>query len=204
MVISLGMIAICLCAPMILMVILAQKESRRIIFVLMVGMLTCVISSKINGFLMEHMEVFYLRLFNIYYAPIVEECVKFVPVFLYSIVAVRRGKYRIEYGMAVGVGFSILENVYYMLNNIKLISSWEWIFSRGFATALMHALCAAAVSYTLHISFQYRKMFLTGTMAALAMAMTYHSIFNALIYTKYKDIIIFVPITTYLILLLGF
>ena len=179
------------------MMVLTKGESRWILFFVLIGFVTCVISAEINDYILVRSPEMNMTVFSVYYAPIVEEIVKMVPVFVYSLLAVKKGKKRIEFGMAVGVGFSILENVYYMITNVQKISSVEWIFARGFSTALMHALCTVAVAYTLHVAYQHRKMLLTGTLAALTMAITYHSAFNIILQTEYKGIAVFMPIITY-------
>lgn len=194
---SVGLMAVCLSAPILLMMVLTKGESRWILFFVLIGFVTCVISAEINDYILVRSPEMNMTVFSVYYAPIVEEIVKMVPVFVYSLLAVKKGKKRIEFGMAVGVGFSILENVYYMITNVQKISSVEWIFARGFSTALMHALCTVAVAYTLHVAYQHRKMLLTGTLAALTMAITYHSAFNIILQTEYKGIAVFMPIVTY-------
>lgn len=195
---SLGLMAVCLSAPVLLMMVLTKGESRWILFFVLVGFVTCVISGEVNNYILEqYSEELNMSTFAAYYAPIVEEITKMIPVLIYSLLAVKKGRDRIEFGMAVGAGFSILENVYYMITNVQKISSVEWIFARGFSTALMHALCTVAVAYTLHFAYQYRKMLLTGTLAALTMAITYHSAFNIILQTEYKGIAVFMPIITY-------
>lgn len=194
---SVGLMAVCLSAPILLMMVLTKGESRWILFFVLIGFVTCVISAEVNDYILVRSPEMNMTVFAVYYAPIVEEIVKMVPVLVYSLLAVKKGKKRIEFGMAVGVGFSILENVYYMITNVQKISSVEWIFARGFSTALMHALCTVAVAYTLHVAYQHRKMLLTGTLAALTMAITYHSAFNIILQTEYKGIAVFMPIVTY-------
>lgn len=194
---SVGLMAVCLSAPILLMMVLTKGESRWILFFVLIGFVTCVISAEINDYILVRSPEMNMTVFSVYYAPIVEEIVKMVPVFVYSLLAVKKGKKRIEFGMAVGVGFSILENVYYMITNVQKISSVEWIFARGFSTALMHALCTVAVAYTLYVAYRHRKMLLTGTLAALTMAITYHSAFNIILQTEYKGIAVFMPIVTY-------
>lgn len=194
---SVGLMAVCLSAPILLMMVLTKGESRWILFFVLIGFVTCVISAEVNDYILVRSPEMNMTVFAVYYAPIVEEIVKMVPVLVYSLLAVKKGKKRIEFGMAVGVGFSILENVYYMITNVQKISSVEWIFARGFSTALMHALCTVAVAYTLHVAYQHRKMLLTGTLAALTMAITYHSAFNIILQTEYKGIAVFMPIITY-------
>ena len=199
---SVGLMAVCLSAPVLLMMVLTKGESRWILFFILVGFVTCAVSADINDYILLRFPEVKMAVFAAYYAPIVEETVKMIPVLIYSLLAVKKGNERIEFGMAVGVGFSILENVYYMVTNVRKISSIEWIFARGFSTALMHALCTVAVAYTLHVAYQHRKMLLTGTLAALTMVITYHSAFNIILQTEYKEIAVFMPIITYSVFLI--
>ena len=198
--INVAMMAICIGAPLILMMFFMKPEGRILMFFLLMGFVACALSDIINVMLIENIEHYSDKTFTTYYAPIVEEIVKMVPILIYTIIKKNEIKDRVSIGMSIGVGFGVLENVFYMITNAAKISSIQWIFGRGFATGLMHAICTSIVAYMLGMAYKHRKIYITGTLAAFAMAVTYHSIYNIMIKTDYSNIILLMPIVTYAII----
>ncbi len=200
--ISIAMIALCIGAPFILSLFITEKETRIKIFFLLVGFGCCAASGAANSFIISHMESYNEMKFSAYYAPIVEEIIKMLPVLIYCVAFKPGRKPSLAAGMCVGIGFGVIENVYYLITTASKISSIQWICARGFATALMHALCTAAVAFMLEMAYRRRKLYLPGTVAALALAINYHSIYNIIVKTEYREIILFMPIVTYLLILI--
>ncbi len=198
--INVGMMGICLGAPLMLMMFFMKPGGRKLIFFLLMGFVACAVSDRVNIFLMENLEHYSAKTFTTYYAPVVEEIAKMIPILIYTIISKNKIKNRIAVGMSIGVGFGVLENVFYMITNAAKISSVQWIFARGFATALMHAICTAAVAYMLGMAYQHRKMYITGTLAAFTLAVTYHSIYNIMLKTDWSGLILFLPIVTYAVI----
>ena len=99
--------------------------------------------------------------------------------------------------MATGVGFAVLENAYYIIDNYETFSAWLAL-ARGFGTGLMHGMCTLIIGFGISFVKKRRKLFAAGTFALLITAITYHSIFNMLVSSKYSFIGIMLPIVTYL------
>ena len=116
--------------------------------------------------------------YSVYVAPLVEEVLKAT----YVVWLLRRNKIGFvvdaaTYGFAIGTGFALIENIYYLpLHPNPTI--WTWIV-RGFGTALMHGgttAILAMISRTLH---NRRPSFKPALMLpGLAVAVVLHSLYN--------------------------
>lgn len=199
---SLINIALCIGAPFILAIVLTGGETRRFIVFLVLGFACCAVAGMANDYIQASSGVREEFIYSSYYGPVVEEVIKMMPVLVYCLIFKPNRKDSIMSGMSVGIGFGAIENVYYIISHVSKVSSIQWIVARGFATALMHALCTAVVAYMLEIAYRRKKLYLPGTVAALALAITYHSVYNILVKTDYKDIVLFMPIVTYLVMLI--
>ena len=116
-----------------------------------------------------------------YVAPFLEElCKAAYIVFLMSRSRVGFVVDAAIFGFAIGTGFAVTENFYYLAVNPDA-SIWVW-FVRGFGTAVMHGGCTAIltmITRTLHDhveQFQLSRM-LPGLLAAVAL----HSLYNHLL-----------------------
>ncbi len=198
---SLAMIALCIGAPFILSLFVAEKKTKVLVFFLLIGFLTCAAAGAANSFIIKNMTSYNEFKFSSYYAPIVEEIIKMLPILIYCVAFKPDRKNAITSGMCVGIGFGVIENVYYLTTHASKMNSIQWICARGFATALMHALCTAAVAFMLEMAYRRRKLYVPGTVAALALAINYHSIYNIIVKTDYREIILFMPIITYALIL---
>ncbi|HNW60280.1 MAG TPA: PrsW family glutamic-type intramembrane protease, partial [bacterium] len=81
-------------------------------------------------------------LYSRYLAPIIEEGAKALPVYL--LIRKKHIGFLVDaaiHGAAVGAGFAVVENMYY-LHELAEPSLMIW-FVRGFGTAIMHASCTA-------------------------------------------------------------
>jgi RsiW-degrading membrane proteinase PrsW (M82 family) len=148
--------------------------------VLLMGMAAALISYFLSGVVIDTMHLDFSA-YSKYYAPVVEEGLKGLAI----VWLFRRNKigFMVDaaiLGLAVGAGFSLLENIYYAYifpeANVGM-----WII-RGFGTALMHGGAAAffAVSaQTLRERHAHTGIwgFIPGFLAAASI----HSIFNQFI-----------------------
>ena len=98
--------------------------------------------------------------------------------------------------MAVGIGFAVLENAYYLLNSptFNMIDA----IVRAFGAGLMHGMCTLLVGVGISFVKKQPKIFLVGTFALLSTAITYHGIYNMLIQSDYQAIGVLLPISTYI------
>ena len=191
---------ICLVAPLALMTLILRRRSRLLVGYMLIGIFVSLFVSELNTIL--------LVLFNndILYVtttitPISEEIVKALPILFYAIVFSNNRDKVLPIAFATGVGFAMFENMVILVQNIENVTI-GWAIVRGFATALMHAVCTVGVGYGICFVKKKRKLFFCGTFALLAMAMIYHGIFNMLVQSDYKYLGFFLPAVTYIPFLL--
>ena len=148
-----------------------------VLFTIALGVVAALISLLINDQLMslnEFDEAVYPR----YVAPIVEEVLK--GLFLAYLIRKKKTGFMVDsaiYGFAIGSGFALTENIYYLraLSNSNLLL---WII-RGFGPAIMHG-GATAIFGIISKSFSDRhasenlRVFLPGLLVAVII----HSCFN--------------------------
>jgi RsiW-degrading membrane proteinase PrsW (M82 family) len=131
----------------------------------------------VNGLVLDFV-AFDQRTFSRYVAPVIEECLK--ASLLVWLFARNRIGFMVDaaiIGFAVGAGFSVVENVYY-LSTLSDASLGTWIV-RGFGTAIMHGGATAvfgvlAQSLTERHAHFHPQLYLPG----LAVAIALHSAFN--------------------------
>ena len=97
--------------------------------------------------------------------------------------------------MAVGIGFAVLENAFYLLND----ASFNMIDAliRAFGAGLMHGMCTLLVGVGISFAKKRSKIFVVGTFALLSTAITYHGIYNMLVQSDYEIIGFLLPMATY-------
>lgn len=139
------------------------------------GALAAVICYFINSGLIN---IISEKSLSLYLAPVVEEFFKaLLPFYL-----IRKGKigFLVDaaiIGFAVGSGFALAENIYY-LYNLSTTNIMVWIF-RGFGTAVMHGGNTAIFALiSIYFSSKFSSVKLLYFLPGLLAALTIHSFFN--------------------------
>jgi RsiW-degrading membrane proteinase PrsW (M82 family) len=111
--------------------------------------------------------------------PITEEILKALPILVYATVLSAKKEALFTASMAVGIGFAVLENAFYLLND----PSFNMIDAiiRAFGAGLMHGMCTLLVGAGISFAKKRSKIFVVGTFALLSTAITYHGIYNILV-----------------------
>jgi len=187
--------------PLVLMLFLLEKKSRLTVLFMIIGALMCVFASVINGSIQKAVNESVFQITTTY-TPIVEELVKALPVLFFAFVFSDRRKTLVSLGMAVGIGFAILESTYILTSSSSTISIW-WAIRRTFGAGLMHGICTASVGIGASFIRKKKKLFFPGTFAILSAAIIYHSIYNTLIQSQYKPIGLLLPIITYIPIIIA-
>lgn len=192
-------IFICLVAPLVLMTLMLRKRSRLLISYMLIGIFVSLFVSELNTILLGLCgdDIPYV---TTTITPISEEIVKALPVLFYAIVFSDDRDKVLPIAFATGVGFAMFENIVILVQNVESVTL-VWALIRGFATALMHAVCTVAVGYGICFVKKKKKLFYCGTFALLTMAMIYHGIFNMLVQSQYNYLGFFLPAITYIPLL---
>ena len=150
---------------------------RAVNTVIAAGCLTPIAAYFVNGFLLDMFEIPF-RDFTRYAAPISEELLK-AAVVLYLFRAHKIG-FLVDaaiLGFAVGAGFAVVENIYYLYLSGDL-KAGVWIV-RGFGTAMMHGGVTAIFAILVQ-AFAERSMHvrLLQTLPGLGAAIALHSLYN--------------------------
>jgi len=107
-----------------------------VILVIFMGFVAAILSYFINDFLLEYLPVS-VTSYARYIAPVIEEIFK--ASFIIYMINKKKIGFMVDaaiYGFAIGAGFALVENIYY-LNIIESSNIFLWII-RGFGTAVMH------------------------------------------------------------------
>ena len=190
---------ICLVSPLLLMVLLLRKRSRRLVGYMVIGICVSLFVSEFNTLLLGlfHGDTSYV---TTTITPISEEIMKALPVLFYALVFSDNRDRVMPIAFATGVGFAMFENMVILAQNVENVTL-GWALIRGFSTALMHAICTVSIGYGICLVKKRPKLFRCGTFALLTLASIYHGIFNMLIQSEYKYLGFFLPAVTYIPLL---
>jgi RsiW-degrading membrane proteinase PrsW (M82 family) len=177
------------------MACLVEKKARQPIIFVLIGIFLSVFASEVNAYLrnillMSPFEV------TIIVTPISEEILKALPILFFATVLAPKKEALFTASMAVGIGFAVLENAFYMLtsNSFNMLDA----IIRAFGAGLMHGMCTLLVGVGILFVRKKRKLFVVGTFAMLSTAITYHGIYNMLVQSDFQVIGFLLPIATYI------
>ena len=181
--------------PILLMACLLEKKARQPITFVLIGIFISVFAAEVNGLLCTLLPMSTFEI-TIIVTPITEEILKAIPILVFSTVLYAKKEALFTASMAVGIGFAVLENAYYLLNypTFNIIDA----IIRAFGAGLMHGMCTLLVGVGVSFVKRQRKIFVVGTFALLSTAITYHGIYNMLVQSDYEAVGFLLPITTYL------
>ena len=181
--------------PILLMALLIEQRARLPISFVLVGIFVSVFAAEINGLLRNLLFINNFE-FTIIVTPITEEILKALPILICATMVSDKKETLFTAAMAVGIGFAVLENAFYLLND----SSFNMMDAivRAFGTGLMHGMCTLLVGVGISFAKKKSKIFVVGTFALLSTAITYHGIYNMLVQSDYQIIGFLLPIITYI------
>jgi RsiW-degrading membrane proteinase PrsW (M82 family) len=177
------------------MALLIEKKSRLPISFVLVGIFISVFVAEING-VFKSLLLMDSYQFTIIVTPITEEILKALPILIYAMLISDKKETLFTASMATGIGFAVLENAFYLLND----PSFNMIDAiiRAFGTGLMHGMCTLLVGVGISFAKKKSKIFVVGTFALLSTAITYHGIYNMLVQSPYEVVGFLLPILTYI------
>ena len=181
--------------PILLMACLIEKKARQPIIFVLFGIFVSVFAAEVNGLLQMLLPMSTFEV-TIIVTPITEEILKAVPILVFAIVLDAKKEALFTAAMAVGIGFAVLENAYYLLND----ASFNMIDAiiRAFGAGLMHGMCTLLIGVGISFVKKKNKIFVVGTFALLSTAITYHGIYNMLVQSDFQMIGYLLPITSYI------
>ena len=181
--------------PIMLMAFLIEKKARQPIIFVLIGIFSSVFAAEVNGLLCALLPMSLFEV-TIIVTPITEEILKAIPILLFAVVLGAKKEALFTASMAVGIGFAVLENAYYLLND----ASFNMIDAiiRAFGAGLMHGMCTLLIGVGITFVKKKNKIFIVGTFALLSTAITYHGIYNMLVQSDYRGIGFVLPVSTYI------
>ena len=181
--------------PILLMAALIEKKARRPITFVLIGIFVSVFAAELNGLLRSLLPMSTFEI-TIIVTPITEEILKAVPILVYALLISAKKELLFTASMAVGIGFAVLENAFYLLND----ASFNMIDAliRAFGAGLMHGMCTLLVGVGISFAKKKSKIFIVGTFALLSTAITYHGIYNMLVQSDFEVIGFLLPMATYI------
>jgi RsiW-degrading membrane proteinase PrsW (M82 family) len=189
------MLFVSVSAPLAMMAILLEKKSRFPIVFMIIGIFTSVFAAELNGFLRNSTDLDIYRIV-VTVTPIVEEIIKALPLLYFAIVISDKREQLFTAAMAIGIGFAVLENAYYLMTstNFNMIRA----VIRAFGSGIMHGMCTLLVGVGISFVKKKKKLFVVGTFGLLSTAIVYHGIYNILIQSRYSIIGALFPVATYI------
>ena len=181
--------------PILLMACLIEKKARLPIIFVLIGIFISVFAAEINGLLIDTLPMSTFEI-TIIVTPITEEILKAIPILVFATALSAKKEALFTASMAVGIGFAVLENAFYLLND----ASFNMLdaVTRAFGAGLMHGMCTLLVGVGISFVKKRSKLFIVGTFALMSTAITYHGIYNMLIQSDFQVIGVLLPISTYL------
>ena len=177
------------------MACLVEKKARQPMIFFLIGIFLSVFASEINAYLRGILSMSTFEI-TIIVTPISEEILKAFPILVFATVFTPKKEALFTASMAVGIGFAVLENAFYLLtsNSFNMIDA----MIRAFGAGLMHGMCTLLVGVGISFVKKKQKLFVVGTFALLSTAITYHGIYNMLVQSDFEVIGYLLPITTYI------
>ena len=186
---------VCFSVPLVLMALLVEKKARLPVAFMVIGIFVSVFAAEVNGLLAQMLS---MDMYNItvIVTPVSEEVLKALPILYYAIVISDKRERLFTASMALGIGFALLENAYFLLNydNFSMLSA----IIRAFGASLMHGMCTLLVGVGISFVKKRSKIFAAGTFGLLSTAIVYHGIYNILIQSKFSIVGALLPIATYI------
>ena len=181
--------------PVLLMALLVEKKARLPVVFMLTGIVVSVFAGEVNGVLSKVLSMD-LYSITVIVTPVSEELLKALPLLYYALVISDKRERLFTASMAIGIGFAVLENAYYLVNyvNFSMISA----VIRAFGAGLMHGMCTLLVGVGISFVKKKRKLFAVGTFGLLSTAIVYHGVYNILIQSKFSTVGALLPIATYI------
>ena len=180
--------------PILLMACLSERKSRQPIVFVLIGIFVSLFAAEVNGLLGALLPLSVFEI-TIIVTPITEEILKAIPILVFATVLSAKKEALFTASMAVGIGFAVLENAFYLLN-YTTFSMLDAII-RAFGAGLMHGMCTLLVGVGISFVKKKSKLFVVGSFALLSTAITYHGIYNMLVQSDFEVIGFLLPMATY-------
>lgn len=151
-------------------------KARQVVISVFFGAAMAFAALYINTWIFGNLDIS-SQTFSRYIAPLSEEFLK--AMLLFILVKQKRIGFMIDaaiYGFAIGSGFAIVENVYYVMNNPDQ-QLMIWVV-RGFGTAFMHGGATTVLGVMMLGAVARDRNPISGLLPGFLMAVLLHSVYN--------------------------
>lgn len=171
-------ILICIAVPLLISLAFIQGSARRFAAAFLGGMGVCLLAAYISGFINVTSSMG-AEDTAIYISPIVEECMKLLPILFFLFMFMPQDKTLLIFAVGICAGFATFENCCYILTSGA--ESLPYILIRGMAVGVMHIVSGVAVTLGLLLARRFQLLTLPGITGALALSMIFHALYNLLV-----------------------
>lgn len=171
-------IFVCIAAPLLIAIICISSRGRRPLLFVLGGMTMCLLSSYISTFVAA-VQGADLVTASLEITPLVEEIMKLLP-FLFYMLVFEPGRHTVlDSLLMTAIGFATFENICYLSQNGA--ENFFHLLIRGFGTGAMHVICEAFIGLGILYLWDRKLIQVAGTVGLLAIAITFHGIYNILV-----------------------
>jgi len=192
-------IALCVLLPFLLLSVYLDKRGRRMMLAMAAGIVACLLAYFINKTLKAALSAdsgYYSSTF----APLVEEVLKSIPILVLSAIFRRGRRGSASLAFAVGAGFCVVENFFYLVSGVEELQL-VWVISRAVGTGLMHCMSSTVLGLGIFYGRKEKRMRLQCISASLALSVIYHGLYNLLVQSESLQLVgLALPLCTYLFL----
>jgi protease PrsW len=150
---------------------------RSILITLLSGAVVAVACLLINSWTLQRF-AWEMSFYSRYIAPVIEETCK--AIYLFYLVRSKKIGFMVDaaiHGFAIGAGFAVVENIYY-LQSLQSTNLFLWII-RGFGTAIMHGGTTAILGIIAKgLSERHAEDHIRFFVPGLGIAVLVHSFYN--------------------------
>ena len=183
-------------APLLMTLFVCKGKARTLLTFLFIGTVVCLFCGEFSAVIMRSLP-FDRKYFTSNFTPLFEEVFKALPILFYAFAFKPKRRTLLECAVLVGVGFAVLENAFILGGAASTVSVTVALI-RGFGAGMMHGVCTLAVGYGMTFVHTRRKLFYTGTVALLAAAVIYHSVYNSLVQSQHQLVGFLLPVVTFI------
>jgi RsiW-degrading membrane proteinase PrsW (M82 family) len=166
---------------------------RSVLLAILGGIMAAALSYLVNSWILKNIELHILS-FTRYVAPFLEEILK--SLYLVYLIRSKKVGFMVDsgiFGFAIGAGFAMVENIYY-LQTLESSNVLLWVI-RGFGTAVMHGGTMAIFGIiSKGITDRHNSYKLVLFLPGLGIAILAHMIFNFFIISPFLNTIIILTI----------
>lgn len=171
-------ILLCIAVPLVISLLFIRGEVRHYVAAFLLGMLVCLISAYISGFLnfvtgMGENDT------SIFLSPVVEELMKLMPLLFFMVLFTPEDRTLTMLAVAIGAGFATFENCCHILTSGA--GSLTYVLIRGLAVGVMHIVSILALSVWFIAAKRLKVFSFPAVVGGLSLAMIFHALYNLLV-----------------------